>query len=108
MAEELEVLNRIVNAYLEFAELQAMNRKPTYMVDWIAKLDDFLRLSDREVLKHAGNVSHAAAAAKAEREYERFSEQRAMMPSRVEAHFEEAVREIKQIEKKRPGGHRRR
>lgn len=107
-AEELEVLNRIVNAYFEFAELQAMNRKPMYMVDWIAKLDDFLRLSDREVLRHAGTVSRAAAVAKAELEYDRFSAQRAMMPSRVEADFEEAVREIKQLEKKRSGGRRRR
>ena len=40
-AEELEALNRIVTVYLEFAELQAMNRKPMYMADWIGKLDDF-------------------------------------------------------------------
>jgi virulence RhuM family protein len=57
-AEELDALNRIVTAYLEFAELQAMNRKPMYMADWIAKLDDFLALSDRELLYHAGRVSH--------------------------------------------------
>ena len=58
---ELEALNRIVNAYLEFAELQAMNRKPMYMADWIGKLDDFLRLSEREILRHAGKVSNEAA-----------------------------------------------
>jgi len=49
-AEELEALNRIVAAYLEFAELQALGRKPMYMADWIAKLDEFLRLSEREIL----------------------------------------------------------
>ncbi len=70
--EELEALNRIVTAYLEFAELQAMNRKPMYMADWIAKLDDFLKLSDREILRHAGRVSHDDAVAKAELEYDRF------------------------------------
>jgi hypothetical protein len=43
-----------VTAYLEFAELQAMNRKPMYMADWISKLDDFLKLSDRQILNHAG------------------------------------------------------
>ena len=53
-AEELEALNRIVTAYLEFAELQARNRKAMYMRDWIAKLDDFLRLSEHNILTHAG------------------------------------------------------
>lgn len=101
-AAELEALNRIVNAYLEFAELQAMNRRPMYMANWGAKLDDFLRLSDREILTHAGKVSHGAAVTKAELEYDRFSAQRAGMPSPVERHFEEAVRGVKQIDKKRP------
>jgi hypothetical protein len=50
--EELEALNRIVTAYLEFAELQALNRKPMHMRDWIAKLDDFLKMSGREILTH--------------------------------------------------------
>jgi hypothetical protein len=99
--DEMEALNRIVTAYLEFAELQALNRRPMYMADWIAKLDDFLRLSDREVLKHAGSVAHDAAVAKAEGEYARFSAQRAALPSRAEKDFEEAVREVKQLEKKR-------
>ena len=57
-AEELDALNKIVTAYLEFAEVQALNRRPMYMADWIAKLDDFLRLSERDVLSHAGRVSH--------------------------------------------------
>ena len=57
-AKELEALNRVVNAYLEFAELQALNRKPMYMRDWISKLDDFLRLGEREILTHAGTISN--------------------------------------------------
>jgi hypothetical protein len=60
---ELETLNRIVTAYLEFAELQARNRKPMFMVNWIAKLDDFLRLSEREILTHSGRISHDLALA---------------------------------------------
>lgn len=100
-AEELEALNRIVNAYLEFAELQALNRKPMYMAQWISKLDDFLRLSEREVLLHAGTVSRETAVAKAEREYIRFSTQRAASPTPVETHFSEALREVRQLEKKR-------
>jgi hypothetical protein len=103
-ADELEALNRIVTAYLEFAELQAMNRKPMYMADWISKLDDFLRLSERKILQHAGAVSHDDAVAKAELEFDRFAGQRAAVPSPVEGHFEEAIRAVKKLESKRPGG----
>ena len=99
--DELEVLNRIVNFYLEFAELQAMRRKPMYMADWIQKLDDFLRLSEREILDHAGKVTHDEAVAKAELEYERFAAARMALPSPVERHFEEAARDVKQLEQKR-------
>ena len=97
--EELEALNRIVTAYLEFAELQAMNRRPMYMADWIAKLDEFLKLGDREILRHAGRVSHDEAVAKAELEYGHFASARAALPAPVEQHFEEAVRSVKQLEK---------
>ncbi len=99
--DELEVLNRIVNFYLEFAELQAMRRKPMYMADWITKLDDFLRLSEREILDHAGKVTHDDAVAKAQLEYERFAAARVELPSPVERHFEEAARDVKQLEQKR-------
>jgi len=101
-AEELDALNRIVNAYLEFAELSALNRRPMYMADWIAKLDDFLRLSEREILTHAGKMSREAAVSKAELEYDRFAAARAALPSPVEKHFEAAVRDVKQLAKQRP------
>ncbi len=97
-ADEVEALNRIVSAYLEFAELQASNRRPMHMADWIAKLDDFLRLSEREILTHAGTVSHETAVAKAEREYAVFDAQRRSLPSRVEADFEAAVRGARQLD----------
>ncbi len=100
--DELDALNRIVTAYLEFAELQAMNRKPMYMKDWIAKLDEFLQLSEREILTHAGTVPHEGAVAKAELEYDRFAAERRALPSPVERHFEEAARELRKLEKKRP------
>ncbi|MFA6471010.1 MAG: virulence RhuM family protein [Candidatus Latescibacterota bacterium] len=92
--EELESLNRIVTAYLEFAELQAHNRKPMYMADWIAKLDDFLRIGERDILTHSGRISHEAALAKAELEFETFRAQEAEKPSRVEIDFEEAIRKL--------------
>ncbi len=52
--EELEVLNRMVTAYLELAELQALNRQPMRMTDWIERLDGFLKMTGRDILDHAG------------------------------------------------------
>lgn len=98
-ADELEVLNRVVTAYLEFAELQAMNRRPMYMADWVAKLDDFLRLADHQVLEHAGKISHEVAMQKALQEYETYSRRRAALPAPVEEHFERAIAETKQLQK---------
>jgi hypothetical protein len=98
---ELDTLNRIVTMYLEFAELQALNRKPMYMRDWISKLDDFLKLSDREILTHAGTVSHEQALDKAREEYEKFHREHLNDPSPVEGHFLEAVNELKQLEDSR-------
>src|SRR3989304_1143357 len=86
---ELEALNRIVTAYLEFAELQALNRNPMTMADWIGKLDDFLKLSDREILDHAGKISHEQAREKAEAENEIYREQQAALPQPVDEHFEQ-------------------
>jgi len=98
-AEELDTLNRIVSMYLDFAELQALNRKPMYMRDWIAKLDDFLRVSERAILTHAGRVSHEEAIEKARAEYEKFRKRAMEEPSPVEQHFIEAVQEVKKLEK---------
>ena len=97
--EEIEVLNRIVTIYLDFAELQALDRKPMYMRDWIAKLDEFLKLSNRELLDHAGTVSHEQAIEKASTEYEKYRSLHINDPSPVERHFLEAVKEVKRLEK---------
>ena len=97
-AEELEGLNRIVTAYLEFAELRARNRTAMHMRDWIAKLDDFLHLSEHNILTHAGKVSHEAALAKAQAEYEKFRLREAAKPSPVEIHFQEAIEQVKQLQ----------
>jgi len=96
--EELDILNRIVTMYLEFAELQALNRKPMYMRDWITKLDDFLRLSERDILAHAGSISHKEAIEKARKEYETFHARQIKQPSLVERHFLEAIKDVKALE----------
>ncbi len=92
--EELNALNRIVVAYLELAEVQALNRQPMYMRDWIGKLDDFLRLSGRDILKHSGKISHEQAARKAELEFEKFHRAQLAEPSQVEKDFDEAIKKL--------------
>jgi hypothetical protein len=82
-----------------------------YMADWITKLDDFLRLSEREILRHAGRISHDEAAAKAELEYDRFASERAALPGPVEKHFEQpcAASSSSRLPavRRSPGSHRR-
>lgn len=88
--EELNLLNRIVNLYLDFAELQAESHVPMYMKDWIKKLDDFLTLSGKELLTHAGSISAEMAKEKANIEYDRYKERTQNQLSPVEIHFIES------------------
>lgn len=100
--EEVDMLNRIVNLYLDFAELQAKSHVPMYMKDWIQKLDDFLKLSGKELLNHAGSVSAEVAKLKADTEYDKFRERTQYQLSPVEIHFLEAFEaERKRLNNKR-------
>lgn len=85
--QELDVLNRMVTAYLELAELQALNRKPMYMKDWVSRLDDFLKMTGNEILTHAGSISHQNALDKAHGEYEKYREQTKNDLSKAEKDF---------------------
>lgn len=98
-SDELEALNRIVSLYLDYAEFQALNRRPMTMKNWISKLDDFLHLSERDILTHAGKISHEMAVAKAHEEFEIYNKRVAEEASPVERHFLEAVEEAKKLEK---------
>ena len=84
---ELNILNRMVSAYLDIAELQALNRKPIYMKDWAEKLDEFIRLSGNEILKDLGTVSHDQAIKKANEEFEKHKTLSKNEISEVEKHF---------------------
>ena len=98
--EELKTLNRIINLYLEFAEFQAISHKPMYMKDWIQKLDDFLKLSGKELLTHAGVISTEVAKLKADTEYDKFKERTRNCLSAVEIHFiENFEKERKKLKK---------
>src|SRR3990167_7510585 len=96
--QELNLLNRIVTMYLEFAEMQALSHKPMTMKDWIRKLDDFLKVSDRDLLSHSGKISHEAALKKAHEEYGKFHRIELTEITEIEKHFIEAERELKQME----------
>lgn len=72
--DELDSLNRIVELYLNYAELQAKNKKIMYMKDWIEKLDSFLKFNEREILLDAGKVTHELAVELAEKEFDKFRE----------------------------------
>jgi len=93
--EELQVLNRIVNLYLEFADLQALERKPMTMRDWISKLDEFLKISGRELLDHAGKISAEQARRKAELEYDRYRVAIDAQPRAIDAELDQLSQKLK-------------
>ena len=95
--EEVGLLNLIVTQYLDFAEFQARTRKAMYMRDWVRKLDDFLRVNDREILQGFGKVSAQLAKEKADHEYEKFQEQQRKVDDAKAA--EELAATLKALEK---------
>lgn len=96
--EEVKSLNRIVSLYLDFAEMQAEEHRPMYMKDWINILDDFLRISRKDILTHAGKISAKLAKEKADQEYDKFKERIKNNLSPVEIHFlENFEREQKRL-----------
>lgn len=95
---EIKALNRIVSLYLDFAEMQAEEHRPMYMKDWINILDDFLRISRKDILTHAGKISAKLAKEKADTEYDKFKERTKNDLSPVEIHFlENFERERKRL-----------
>ncbi len=94
---ELAALNNLVEQYLIFAQGQAMRRVPMHMADWIGKLNGFLTLNDRDILTHAGRISHEMAQAKAGVEYDKFKALTASAPRPVDADFEQATKDLKKL-----------
>jgi hypothetical protein len=90
--QELNILNRMITAYLEVAEIQALNQLPMYMKDWVERLNEFLKMTGKEILNHAGTISHQQAIEKAKVEYDKFKDQTKNELSKVEEDF------IKQME----------
>jgi hypothetical protein len=92
--DEIEALNLIVSAYLDFAELQAGAHRPMHMADWIGKLDDFLRLSERDILTNAGRISHQQAEEHAHAQYDHHEGQRRQLEATRPSDFDEAAKRI--------------
>jgi len=98
--EELAALNNLVEQYLVFAEGQAMRRIPMRMADWAAKLNAFLSFNERDILDHAGRISHELALERAEAEYEKFNRERIAQTDRLPSDFDKAVKQIESKKKK--------
>ncbi len=90
--DELNILNRMVTAFLEIAEIQALDRTPMYMADWIKQLDTFLKMTNKDILQHSGTISHQKAIEKAHNEYEIYKKKIKNRITQVEKDF------IKQID----------
>ena len=97
---ELAALNNLMEQYLVFAEGQAMRRVPMHMGDWIKKLDGFLSLNERDILTHAGHISHEMALTKAELEYDKFKALASTASLPVDADFERATKQLTSRTKK--------
>jgi hypothetical protein len=98
---ELQTLNRIVNLYIEFAELQALNRTPMTMRNWVGKLDEFLKISGRELLDHAGKISAETAGMKAEMEYDRYRALTDTHHRQVDIDFEQAAIQLQKMPRRK-------
>ena len=92
--EELSALNNLVEQYLIFAEGQAMRRIPMYMNDWVEKLNGFLSLNDRDILHHAGTISHEIAREFAESEYDKFNHKRIEESDKQESDFDKSIKQL--------------
>lgn len=95
--EEIDALNKIVTAYLDIAEVQALNHEPMYMKDWLQTIDDYLKMTRREILTTKGSVSHQQAIEKAHAEYDKFKKKQDDVLSPVEKHFIESIDKLEQI-----------
>ena len=99
--EEIDALNKIVTAYLDIAEVQALNHEPMYMKDWLQTIDDYLKMTRREILTTKGSVSHQQAIEKAHAEYDKFKKKQDDILSPVEKHFIESIDRLEKISTKK-------
>ena len=95
---ELDALNKIVSAYLDIAEVRALAHEPMYMKDWLETIDDYLKMTRRDILTTKGRVTHKQAIDKAHAEYEKYRKKQNELLSPVEHHFIESIKELEALE----------
>lgn len=95
---ELDALNKIVSAYLDIAEVRALAHEPMYMKDWLETIDDYLKMTRRDILTTKGCVTHKQAIDKAHAEYEKYRKKQNELLSPVEHHFIESIKELEALE----------
>lgn len=95
--EELNILNRMVSAYLDIAEINALDRHPMTMQDWINELDNFLKMTRKDILKGSGEISHDQALKKAHEEYDKYI--KSHLTTAEKDYLELLNKEIEEIEK---------
>lgn len=95
--EELNILNRMVSAYLDIAEINALDRHPMTMQDWINELDSFLKMTRKDILKGSGKISHEQALKKAHEEYDKYMQQHLTIAERD--YLEMLNKEVEEIDK---------
>ena len=98
--KEIDALNKIVTAYLDIAEVHALNQEPMYMKDWLETIDDYLKMTRRDILTTKGMVTHKQALEKAHGEYEKYRKKQEDSLSLVECHFLESIEKLHSLEKK--------
>lgn len=95
--EELNILNRMVSAYLDIAEINALDRHPMTMQDWINELDSFLKMTRKDILKGSGKISHEQALKKAHEEYDKYMKKHLTIAERD--YLEMLNKEVEEIDK---------
>ena len=96
--QELDALNKIVTAYLDIAEVMALNHDPMYMKDWLEIIDDYLKMTRKEILSTSGKVSHNQAIEKAHQEYKKYQKRLEIETSLVEKDFLKSIDKLEKFE----------
>ncbi len=95
--EELNILNRMVSAYLDIAEINALDRHPMTMQDWVNELDSFLKMTRKDILKNGGKISHSQALKKAHEEYDKYMQEH--LTTAEQDYLDVLNKEIEEIDK---------
>ena len=98
--KELDILNRIVSMYLDYAELQAIEQRTMTMSDWVKELNYFLTMNRKDILKDSGKISHEEAMNHARKEYDKYKDRISLKPSEVELHYLESIKDLEKLENK--------